>query len=302
MRVTIDALEVIDAIYRNGSFAAAANELHRVRSALTYTVQKLEQDLSIKIFEKDGSRAKLTAAGMTLLLEGQQLLKMASHLENSAKRCNDGWESELTIAYDDIIPFANLFNLIEDFYNECSGTQLRFSFEILGGCWDALLSKRADLAIGTTGDIPTGKNFSVQTLGQTQFVFVVAPQHPLASYPEPLKDSEISQYRAAVAADTSLQIPARSSGLLPGQEILRLPNLYCKLQAIKAGLGIGYMPLHWVNKAIQDGQLIIKEVTKKRPLSQLSIAWNIEKAGNAMNWLVKRLQDYKQKQALFADF
>lgn len=40
--ITLDALEVLDAIDRKGSFAAAANELFRVPSAISYTVQKLE--------------------------------------------------------------------------------------------------------------------------------------------------------------------------------------------------------------------------------------------------------------------
>jgi DNA-binding transcriptional LysR family regulator len=39
MRLSLDALLVIDAIDRKGSFAAAAHELHRVPSAVTYTVQ-----------------------------------------------------------------------------------------------------------------------------------------------------------------------------------------------------------------------------------------------------------------------
>ena len=46
MRLTLDALIVLDAIDRKGSFAAAAEELHRVPSAITYTVQKLEQGLA----------------------------------------------------------------------------------------------------------------------------------------------------------------------------------------------------------------------------------------------------------------
>ena len=45
MRLTLDALAVLDAIDRRGSFAAAAEELHRVPSAVTYQVQKLEEDL-----------------------------------------------------------------------------------------------------------------------------------------------------------------------------------------------------------------------------------------------------------------
>ena len=63
MRLTLDAP------YRTGrhrpqrQFAAAAEELHRVPSAVTYAVQKLEQDLGVSIFDRRGHRAKLTPVG-----------------------------------------------------------------------------------------------------------------------------------------------------------------------------------------------------------------------------------------------
>ncbi len=68
--ITLDALEVLDAIDRKGSFAAAASELFRVPSAVSYTVQKLEQDLYVVLFRKEGKKAMLTQAGKVLLEEG----------------------------------------------------------------------------------------------------------------------------------------------------------------------------------------------------------------------------------------
>src|SRR4030066_57945 len=77
MRLTLDALGVLDAIERHGSFAAAAEELHRVPSAITYAVQKLEEDLGVAIFDRSGHRAQLTEAGSELLREGRRLLAAA---------------------------------------------------------------------------------------------------------------------------------------------------------------------------------------------------------------------------------
>ncbi|MDF2912800.1 MAG: LysR family transcriptional regulator [Pantoea agglomerans] len=42
--LTLESLRVMDAIDRRGSFAAAADELGRVPSALSYTMQKLEEE------------------------------------------------------------------------------------------------------------------------------------------------------------------------------------------------------------------------------------------------------------------
>ena len=48
--LTLEALRVMDAIDRRGSFAAAADELGRVPSALSYTMQKLEEELDVVLF------------------------------------------------------------------------------------------------------------------------------------------------------------------------------------------------------------------------------------------------------------
>ena len=79
-RLTLDALEVIDAIDRKGSYAAAAAVLNRVPSAVSYTVQKLEQDLGVTLFRKEGRRAVLTAAGKHLVEQGRHLLSAADEL------------------------------------------------------------------------------------------------------------------------------------------------------------------------------------------------------------------------------
>src|SRR4051794_19052498 len=106
MKLTLESLQVLDAIARKGSFAAAAAELFRVPSAVTYAVQKLEDDLGVALFDRGGHRAKLTPAGQELLKEGRHLLRAAGDLECRVKRVATGWEAELNIAYDDILPIG----------------------------------------------------------------------------------------------------------------------------------------------------------------------------------------------------
>jgi DNA-binding transcriptional LysR family regulator len=63
MKLTLEALTVIDAIDRCGSYAAAAEELHKVPSALSHVVQKVEADLGVTVFNRTGHRARLTDTG-----------------------------------------------------------------------------------------------------------------------------------------------------------------------------------------------------------------------------------------------
>lgn len=62
MALSLESLEVLDAIERKGSFAAAAHELGKVPSALTYVVRKLEDDLDVLLFDRRRHRAELTPA------------------------------------------------------------------------------------------------------------------------------------------------------------------------------------------------------------------------------------------------
>src|SRR5690349_6988517 len=146
MRLSLEALQVLDAIDRKGSFAAAADELHRVPSAITYSVRQLEEGLGVTLFDRRGQRAVLTDAGRELLGEGRRLLRAAADLECRVQQVAKGWESELRLAVDTVIGLDKLYGLFGEFYAQGTGTRLRVCHEVLGGTWDALESGRADLA------------------------------------------------------------------------------------------------------------------------------------------------------------
>jgi DNA-binding transcriptional LysR family regulator len=290
MRLSLDALLVLDAIDRKGSFAAAADELHRVPSAVTYTVQKLEEDLDVLLFDRRGHRAKLTAAGRELLAEGRHLLRAAGDLESRVKRVATGWEAELRIAYDDVIPLGGILRVVDEFYQEPCPTRVRLAMEVLGGCWDALAGDRADLAIGASGDGPAGGGYSAREMGSIEWVFAVAPHHPLAPAAEPLRTEDILAHRAVAAADSARNLPARTLGLLSGQQTLTVPHLGAKLQAQVMGLGVGNLPRFIADREAAAGRLVVKRTEEARQESPLHLAWRTAHRGKALQWFLKRLQ------------
>lgn len=73
------SLEVVDAVARNGSFSGAAQELHRVPSAISYTVRQLEEWLAVPLFERRHRDVELTPAGAWFLKEGRSVIKNADH-------------------------------------------------------------------------------------------------------------------------------------------------------------------------------------------------------------------------------
>ena len=119
--LTPDALQMMDIIARTGSFAAAARELGRVPSALTYSVRQLEDALDVLLFDRRSRQAQLTAAGQELLDEGRRLLTEMDAVANRVKRVATGWESTLTVAVDDVISRLTVFELVEGFYAQRDG-------------------------------------------------------------------------------------------------------------------------------------------------------------------------------------
>jgi DNA-binding transcriptional LysR family regulator len=298
VKLSLDGLLVLDAIARKGSFAAAAEELHRVPSAITYTVQKLEQDLGVILFDRSGHRARLTAAGEELLKEGRHLLRAAVDLECRVQRVAKGWETELRVAYDEVIPPDRLAPLATEFYEQGSGTRLRLGAEVLGGCWDALMSGRADLAIGAPSDPPLEAGYTVRPMGEVEWVFAVARGHPLASLERPVSASDILGSRVVIAADSSRNLPPRSSGLPSGPDSLIVSSLQAKLDCQIAGLGVGFLPTHIAAHALADGRLVKLDVEEPKVRTRIHFAWRPRDAGKALKWWVAKLEDEKVRERL----
>lgn len=291
-KITLDALEILDAIDRKGSFAAAAESLFRVPSAITYSIRKLEEDLGVTLFNRTGHRAMLTEAGQELLQEGRHLLQAASELEARVRRVATGIETTLTIAISDILPITPLLQILQDFYAIGFGTRIKVTQEVFGGNWDALISGRADISIGAPGDGPSGGGLTIKPMGIMPFVFAVAPHHPLAILPEPLENQDIIQYRSISAADSSRNLPPRTSGILTGQDVLTVANMASKVIAQANGLGVGYIPQHLADEQVALKKLVIKQVAEPKPDTMMYMAWHSQEKtmGKAQQWLVKHLE------------
>ncbi len=290
LKLSLDALLTVDTIARRGSFAAAAKELFRVPSTISYTVTKLEEDLGVKLFERFGPRVALTSAGEELLKEGRYLLKAASDLEARVRRVACGWETELTIAIDSMLSPAGLLGDIAAFYDIADQTRLRIGKEELSGTWEALLERRADLLIGAAGAGPSGGGYTAEPMGTVSFVFVVAPDHRLAGVTHPLGKADLSHHRAISVADSARLLQPRTVGLLFGQDTLAVPDMLTKYQFQRAGIGFGFLPENWVRDDIARGLLVEKAVEESKPDETLYLAWRSGETGAALTWWKERLR------------
>jgi DNA-binding transcriptional LysR family regulator len=311
--LTPEALAMMDTIARTGSFAAAARELGKVPSALTYNVRQLEDALDVLLFDRSSRQAQLTAAGEELLQEGRRLLAEMDAVANRVRRVATGWETQLTVAVDAIISQVTIFELCEAFYARCAeqnvehGTRLRLRSEVLAGTWEALISGQADLAIGvgTHSAPPPGIEFAL--LGEIEFVFAVAPHHPLAAHDGPISDTELLKHRAVAVADSAQRLAPITVNILPGQDVLTVSSTQAKIEAQIRCMGCGYIPEPMARPHVEAGRLVVKQVERTRQPAQMGYAWRSGLGGKqrkrlpmglALQWWLNQLESPATRRAL----
>jgi len=290
LKISLDALQILDAIDRRGSFSAAGKALYKVPSTISYTVAKLEQDLGVQLFERLGPKVALTAAGAELLREGRHLLRAAGDLELRVRRVASGWETEFALGLDSVFAPDCLAEDIAAFYAVADQTRLRIVQESLSGTWEALLDRRVDLLVGAAGEGPSGGGYVAEALGTLAFVFVVAPSHPLAHAAEPLGRSQLAEHRAIAVADSARRLLPRTVGLLFGQDALSVPDMRSKYLLQVAGLGFGFLPEPYARAALARGALLRKQVEEPKPDEVFQLAWRSGEEGAALAWWRARMR------------
>jgi DNA-binding transcriptional LysR family regulator len=120
-------------------------------------------------------------------------------------------------------------------------------------------------------------------------VFVVAPDHPLADFPEPLDSGAIARYRGVVISDTSRQLQPQSVAKHDGQIVIVVPTLGAKVEALCEGIAVGMLPDRVAEGPIREGKLVVRRVVGVREYTNCYVAWREDKIGRALEWWITQL-------------
>src|SRR6202166_2724863 len=96
--LSLDQFAVFAAVVEEGSFAAAARRMNRAQSAITYAIQKLEDQSGVELFDRSAYRPVLTQAGTALLARAQRILAEIEQYRLHARQMTMGLEHELKLA------------------------------------------------------------------------------------------------------------------------------------------------------------------------------------------------------------
>ncbi len=253
--LSLDQFLVFVTVAESGSFSAAARSLNRAQSAVTYAIQKMEDQLGVVLFDRSAYRPALTETGSALLPRAMRIISEVSALSEQARGISQGLEPELTIVVDAMFPMSRLVAALRLFGAHYPTVPTRIFVASMGAT--------ADLVADGTCAIGIALAFAAQTnemvrheIETVRMVAVAAAGHPLAAIRGPIATDELQNHVQLVLTDPSGRTGKLDYSVLSRRN-WRVGDLGAKHDMLRGGLGWGGMPFHMVEADIAAGRLAV---------------------------------------------
>src|ERR1700722_8613703 len=191
--LSLDQFAVFAAVVEEGSFAAAARRMNRAQSAITYAIQKLEDQSGVALFDRSTYRPMLTEAGKALLPRARRILADLEEYRLHASRIVMGLEEELRLVVYPYTPPTLISDALSQFRKEFPSVRIVASLEASDSARDALESGKSDLAL-MLETVPLGGMFERAPCASMEFVAVASPNHPLAQLERVLNSEDLRDH------------------------------------------------------------------------------------------------------------
>ena len=262
------------------SFSAAADVLHKTTSAISYRIKALEDLTGTPLFQRTTRTVTLTPSGEVLLERASQIFEWLQTLPDELQQVRDGIEPHFTLVvnnllYDATAVAALLTHLVARFPH----AEFKVRSAVYMGVWDEMLHNGGQMALGVPGFHTINDEVLTEPLGVINWVFVLAPHHPLATAPTPLSNEMLRRHPAINVSDTSHRLTKRTAWRLSGQQELIVPDLEAKVACHRLGLGVGFLPAPIARELIRRRELVERQVAIGRSPSPLALAWRRRGAG-----------------------
>lgn len=250
-------LITLNKILETGSFQKAAKELNYTQSTVTFQIHQLEQEFSIKLFDKIGRKMQLTQIGKEILPLVDTILLATEQLNYYGKDLSE-MTGILKLVIPDSILIYLMQPLIRRFLNLAPQIQLIVNSISSEDIDDAIINGNADIGIncdkGSYLDTIIHRQMSPfraclvasSSFDSTQLDFITPHQKKsicmISNEPNGNYQKSINDYLAF--KDITL-------------------NPYMKMQSIEAvkksvmnNLGIAYIPVFAIRNELENGSFI----------------------------------------------
>lgn len=246
----LEHLHVINTICAEGSFQKASEKLHKVRSAISYSVKQVEAHYDIQIFNRETYRPELTAEGKLLLIQIRRLLSQASAFEAFVKEMKGEIETELRLGVSSAFPISKITDLLSKLKQEFPNTTIHLNIEVASG-ERMILDEQVDL--GIHGTLSRNKHIDYNLIETLSIPLVISKQLPLKD-PNNVTEADLAVFPQVVLKSTDHQSPGQ--GVIDDAPKWYVTDQHTKKALIEQGLGWGRLPYHFVAEEIEKNELI----------------------------------------------
>lgn len=252
----IRSLAVIQAILSEGSYQKAAQRLNCSQSTVTFQVRRLENELSLQIFERVGRRMVLSRAGKDLLPHMEAVLNGMRSILNY--RDGNDITGELRLAVAESLLACKIPPVLGRFSRLAPGVRLTLHCLNCHDIRNGLLSGEYDMGIYYDVGGHT-QSLSLSRVGRTEGVLAASPDLPtsLRDFISPHQQKNVS----LITSEPRSIYRERMEAYLRTKDImLRSTVEVWNMQAIKTctadGMGVAFLPRFAVERELSSGALV----------------------------------------------
>jgi DNA-binding transcriptional LysR family regulator len=174
-------LKYFEVIAAEGNLARAAERLHRTQPALTKCIDRLEEDLGSRLFEKDGRGMRLTAAGHILVKRTRQ---MAIMVEETAREMQDyaaGLRGHVRIGCTPTLAEHLMPHVFEQLLAEAPAITVNLVVAMNDNLLASLRAGDLDLVLGPV--VETDPDIVCEQIAEDTMVVMASEDHPVFDGP-----------------------------------------------------------------------------------------------------------------------
>ena len=252
---TIKQLYSFEAVIRLGGFTSASKELHITQPAVYMQVQQLQDNIGAKIFNVNGKKITPTFIGKKIY---ETAVKAINVVENSKLEINQSLNPDSGHLQIAVATTANSFvsNLLSKFKKEFPKMTFYMDVTNRHSLLDNLKNHNADIVI--MGEPPKNIPLISHAFMKNPLIAIAHPENELLTKNiVTIKDlAKETLLTREVGSGTRITIE-RFTGLNFNSDI-QINSNEAIVEAVQAGLGIGFVSMHSVNLQLKNQ--IIKQL------------------------------------------
>jgi DNA-binding transcriptional LysR family regulator len=184
--MNIEQLKTFREIAKIGSFSEVAKKLGISQPAVSFQVQKLEQELGIKLIDRSQRALTLTQAGQKVLRFAETVAAGRESLLEALTEMREDISGDLNAAASTIPGEFLLPRLLAEFKKRHPAVKVRL--DISDSMTVIEQVKNNTVEIGFCGLTPEGKDLTSFKISSDEIVLIVFPEHPFACKKEVTPD------------------------------------------------------------------------------------------------------------------